>query len=141
MFEPTLLVSTVATAMVYTLAAFGLVVTYRVAGVFNLAFGYQAAFAAYLYWQFSSPVGGFGWNRILAALLVVLVCSPLIGLLLQQVLFRNRLEVLSAIIITLGLGVLVMGLIQIIWNPSQLRTVTSVFGAGFWRFGGPSVTQ
>jgi branched-chain amino acid transport system permease protein len=140
-FNPTLLISTVATAMVYILAAYGLVVTYRVTGVFNFAFGYQAAFSAYLYWQFSSPYGGFGWNRLVAAFVVVFVCSPLIGLLLQKVLFRKRLEVLSAIIITLGLGVFVTGLILIIWNPSQLRTVQSIFGPGFWRFGGTSVTQ
>ena len=107
MFDPTLLISTVATAMVYILAAYGLVVTYRVTGVFNLAFGYQAAFAAYLYWQFTSPVGGFGWNSTLSAFLVVFVCSPLIGLLLQRILFRKRLEVLSAIIVTLGLGVFI----------------------------------
>ncbi|MBM3676907.1 MAG: hypothetical protein FJW96_03345 [Actinobacteria bacterium] len=143
MFEPTILISVVATAMVYILASFGLVVTYRVAGVFNLAFGYQAAFAAYLYWQFSSnSAGAFGLNPIVAAVLVVFVCSPLIGLLLQQVLFRKRQEVLSAIIITLGLGVFTTGLIEKIWPSDQiLRTVNSVFGTGFWRVGSASITQ
>jgi branched-chain amino acid transport system permease protein len=143
MFEPTILISVVATAMVYILAAFGLVVTYRVAGVFNLAFGYQAAFAAYLYWQFSSDSpGAYDLPAAVAAILVVFVFSPLIGLLLQQVLFRKRQEVLSAIIITLGLGVFITGLIQKMWPSDQiLRTVNSVFGPGYWRVGNASITH
>ena len=72
MFNSTLLVAAVATGMVYVLAAYGLVVTYRVTGVFNLALGYQAALAAFLYWQLSVA---WGWNRILSALLVVFVAG------------------------------------------------------------------
>ena len=138
MFELTLLISAVATAMVYVLSAYGLVVTYRVAGVFNLALGYQAALAAFLYWQF---VVDWGWSRYIGAILVVFIAGPLMGIVIQQVLFRKRREVLSSIIITLGLGVLINGVIQVLWGAtSELRTVPSIFGDKFWRVGSTSLT-
>ena len=139
MFELTLLISAVATAMVYVLSSYGLVVTYRVAGVFNLALGYQAALAAFLYWQLAV---GWGWNTVLSALVVVLVAGPVMGLAIQQILFRKRREVLSSIIITLGLGVLISGFIAVFWgSTSELRTVPSVFGDKFWHVGSSSVTH
>lgn len=139
MFELTLLVSVVATAMVYVLSAYGLVVTYRVAGVFNLALGYQAAFAAYLYWQLSVQ---WHWSPVLAAAAVVFVVAPLVGVAVQQVLFRKRREVLSSIILTLGFGVFINGIIEVLWGgTSDVRTVPSVFGASFWRVGSASITH
>ncbi len=56
-------------------------------------------------------------------------------------LFRKRREVLSSIIITLGLGVLINGFIQVLWGAtSELRTVPSIFGSKFWRVGSTSLT-
>ena len=137
MFDATLLISVVATAMVYVLSTYGLMVTYRVAGVFNLAFGYQAALAAFLYWQLNVtwgirqvPVGGdrrAAWP------------GPLMGILIQRLLFRRRRDVLSAIILTLGLGVFINGLIEILWSSAAVRTVPSLFGQGFWRVGSTSI--
>ena len=43
MFDVTLIIAAVAVAMVYVVSSYGLVVTYRVGGVFNFALGYQAA--------------------------------------------------------------------------------------------------
>ena len=139
MFNLTLLVSVVATAMIYILSAYGLVVTYRVAGVFNLALGFQAAFSAFLYWQFSVQ---WKWNSYLGALAVVLVFAPLLGIAAQQVLFRKRRDVLSSIIITLGLGAVLNGGIEILWGgTSEVRSVPSVFGSKFWRVGSASITH
>ena len=138
MFNLTLLISALATAMVYVLASYGIVVTYRVAGVFNFAYGYQAALAAFLYWQLDVQ-----WNLgpYVSAVLVVFAAGPLMGFVVQQVLFRQRRDALASIIITLGLGVLIDGIIQLIWGgSSQVRTVPSVFGAGYWRFGGAALT-
>ncbi len=139
MLNLTLLISALATAMVYVLAAYGIVVTYRVAGVFNFAYGYQAAFAAFFYWQLQVQ-----WHlgSYLSAALVVFVAGPLMGFVVQQVLFRQRRDALASIIITLGLGVLIDGFIQLIWGgSSQVRTVPSVFGSGYWRFGSAALTQ
>ena len=113
MFELTLIVSAVATAMIYVFSAYGLVVTYRVAGVFNLALGYQAALAAFLYWQLAED---WGWSRYIAAVVIVFIIAPLIGVVVQQMLFRKRREVLSSIILTLGLGVFISGLIAVFWG-------------------------
>jgi branched-chain amino acid transport system permease protein len=136
MLNPTLLVSVIATAMVYVLSTYGLLVTYRVAGVFNFALGYQAALAAFLYWQLNVQ---WGVNKFLAVVVVVFVSGPVIGMAIQRVLFRRRREVLSSIIITLGLGVFINGLIGVLWSSSEVRTVPSLFGAGFWRIGSTSI--
>lgn len=139
MFNPTLLLSALATAMVYVLASYGIVVTYRVAGVFNFAYGYQAALAAFLYWQ---CVVQWHLNTYVAAFLVVFVAGPLMGFIVQQVLFRQRRDALASIIITLGLGVLIDGVIQLVWGGStEVRTVSSVFGGGYWRFGSAALTH
>jgi branched-chain amino acid transport system permease protein len=138
MFNGTLLISVLSTGMIYLLAAYGLIVTYRVAGVFNLAFGFLAAFSAFLYWQL---VVGWGWNRYLGAAVVVGVFAPLVGIAIQQVLFRQRREVLSAIIITLGLGVGLQGLIGVFWGGSStVLTAPSVFGGKFWHLGSAAIT-
>ncbi len=138
MFNGTLLISVLSTGMIYLLAAYGLIVTYRVAGVFNLALGFQAAFCAFLYWQL---VVGWGWDRYLGAVAVVLVFGPLMGIAIQQVLFRKRREVLSSIIITLGLGVALEGLIGVFWGGSStVRTAPSVFGGKFWHLGSAAIT-
>ena len=136
MFTATLLISVVATAMVYVLSTYGLMVTFRVAGVFNFAFGYQAALAAFLYWQLNVT-----WHidKYLAAAIVVLVAGPLMGILIQRLLFRRRRDVLSAIILTLGLGVFINGLIEVLWSSAAVRTVPSLFGQGFWRVGGTTI--
>ncbi len=137
MFDPVLLVSVVAMATIYALSAYALVVTYRVTGVFNLALGFQAALAAFLYWQLTV---GWGIDKYLSAIVVVGVLAPLLGLAIQQTLFRKRRDVLTAIIVTIGLGVAINGLMQTVWDTSVVRTVPSLFGSGFVTILGTTVT-
>lgn len=137
MFDATLIIAAVAVAMVYVLASYGLIVTYRVGGVFNFALGYQGALAAFVYWQ---CVVEWGIGKHVAAALVVLVFAPVTGFLIQKVLFRRRRDTLASIIITIGLGVAIAGLIQLLWEPGTVRTAPSLFGDGFFRFLGTSVT-
>lgn len=125
MFDIVFLVSVVAVAMIYAISAFGLLVTYRVAGVFNLAFGYQAAFAAFLYWQCAV---GWGIDKYVSAVLVAAIAMPLFGVAIQQALFRQRRDVLTGVIVTIGLGVALNGLIQTLWKTSDVRRVPSLFG-------------
>jgi branched-chain amino acid transport system permease protein len=70
---------------VYALLAVGLVVTYRTTGVFNLAFGPQAFFAAAVYYDTHI---NHGWPMWLALLWTVGIVSPLVGILLDRFLFR-----------------------------------------------------
>ena len=127
MFDVLFIVSALAVAMIYALAAFGLIVTFRVTGVFNLAFGFQASFAAFLYWQMAAA---WEWDPVLSALLIVFVVSPIMGMFVQVTLFRRPRDMLTAIIVTLGLGIALGGLIQTIWRTSEVRRVPSVFGSG-----------
>lgn len=70
---------------VYALLAVGLVVTYRTTGVFNLAFGPQAFFAAAVYYDTHTT---HGWPIWLALIFTVGIVSPLVGVLLDVLLFR-----------------------------------------------------
>jgi branched-chain amino acid transport system permease protein len=70
---------------VYALLAVGLVLAYRTTGVFNLAFGPQAFLAAAVYYDAHVTHGmpmGF------ALVLAVFIVSPLVGLILDRLLFR-----------------------------------------------------
>jgi branched-chain amino acid transport system permease protein len=137
MFELTLLFSAISVASVYVLASYGLIVIYRVGGVFNFALGFQGAFAAFLYWQLIE----WGLNKYVGAVLVVFISGPLVGLMIQQVLFRRRRDVLTAMIVTIGLGVAISGLIQVLWPTDVIRTAPSLFGEGFFRVAGTTVTH
>ena len=70
---------------VYALLAVGLVLAYRTTGVFNLAFGPQAFLAAAVYYDTHIT---HGWPMWLALLFTVGFISPLIGVLLDRLLFR-----------------------------------------------------
>jgi branched-chain amino acid transport system permease protein len=131
-------VSALAVAMIYSLSAFGLIVTFRVTGVFNLAFGFQASLAAFLYWQLTV---GWSLSPALSAVLIVFVASPLMGALIQVALFSRPRDMLTAIIVTLGLGIALGGLIQTLWRTSEVRRVPSVFGSGTFTFFGTAVTM
>ena len=71
---------------VFALVAIGLVLTYKTSGVFNLAFGAQAFVAAVVYYELRVRNG---WPTLVALVLVVLVLSPLLGLLLELLIFRH----------------------------------------------------
>lgn len=71
---------------VFALVAVGLVLTYRTAGVFNLAFGAQAFLSAAVYYDTRSR---HDWPIWAAFVLAVLVVAPLLGLVLDRALFRH----------------------------------------------------
>jgi branched-subunit amino acid ABC-type transport system permease component len=70
---------------VYALLAVGLVLAYRTTGVFNLAFGPQAFFAAAVYYDTHVT---HGWSMWAGLVVSVLVVSPLVGVILDRGLFR-----------------------------------------------------
>jgi branched-subunit amino acid ABC-type transport system permease component len=71
---------------VFALVAVGFVLTYKVSGVFNLAFGAQAYASAAVYYELRVK---HGWPTPPAAVLAVLVFSPLLGLVLYWLIFRH----------------------------------------------------
>lgn len=71
---------------VYALLAVGLVLTYRAAGVFNLALGAQAFVSAAVYYDVRAR---HDWPILAAFFLAVVVVGPLLGLVLNHALFRH----------------------------------------------------
>src|SRR5688572_30852689 len=71
---------------VYALVALGFVLTYKTSGVFNLAFGAQAYVSAAMY--FKTRVV-WEWEIIPSLLVSVVVMAPLIGLILERLIFRH----------------------------------------------------
>ena len=70
---------------VFALVAIGLVLTYKTSGVFNLAFGAQAYVSAAVYYDTHVR---HKWPILAAFALAVIVVGPLVGLILDRVIFR-----------------------------------------------------
>lgn len=70
---------------VYALIAVGIVLTYKTTGVFNFAYAAQAFLAGAVYVKMVQVDGDPRWLGLVVAVLLV---SPLLGLLLDRVLFR-----------------------------------------------------
>jgi branched-subunit amino acid ABC-type transport system permease component len=87
----------------YALMAAGLVLTFRASGVFNLAFGAQAYVSAV---GFSIAVHD-GWPKWAAFLLAVVVAGPVIGLVLDRVLFRHTRTAPPLVKLVPALGLLI----------------------------------
>jgi branched-subunit amino acid ABC-type transport system permease component len=105
---------------VYALLAVGLVVTYRTTGVFNLAFGPQAFFAAAVYYDTHVT---HGWPIWLAAIWTIGIVSPLLGILLDRFLFRflRTASETAKLVTVLGLFVAVPAIVWL-WFGQDLRT-------------------
>lgn len=111
---------------VFALVAVGLVLTYKTSGVFNLAFGAQAYVAAVVFYELRVRNG---WDTVPAFALVVLVISPLIGLILDLAIFRQlrTASPLAKLVASLGLLVAVPQFVQI-----QLGTSPTYGVVGIW---------
>lgn len=120
---------------VAALSGIGLVVTYRATGVFNLAHGAMATFLAYLHWEL---VARQGVPELVAAPLCVLVLAPLLGVVGYRAVFRplqqRNASPAEALVTTLGLFVLVVGLTTVLWG-NAARRAPSVFPTAHWSIG------
>ena len=115
---------------VAALAGLGLLVTYRVTGVFNLAFGAIAAFAAELLRQ---AVRGWGVPLWPAVALVVLVVCPLVGVAISIGVFRplerRRAGTAESLVASLGVFVLLVGFISVVWGVQAHPDAPALFSA------------
>ncbi|WP_018636329.1 ABC transporter permease [Parafrankia elaeagni] len=104
---------------IYALAALGLVSTYLSAGVLNFAYGAYAFFAARLYFYLHVEQG---WGILPAAALVILVVSPLAGLVLWALLFRGlaRSPTLVKVAATIGLSVAIPPAAQLLFGKEEI---------------------
>src|SRR3954465_9050215 len=100
---------------VYSLVALGFVLTYKTSGVFNLAFGAQAYVSAAMF--FKTRVE-WEWPLLPAILLSVVVLAPLVGVLLDVVIFRplRNASAIARLVVTIGRGVALPSLFDILFN-------------------------
>ena len=116
---------------VAALAAVGLIVTYRVTGVFNLAFGAIGMLCAYLLWQ---SVEVWHVPLALAAAVDLAVVAPGLGLALDRFVFRpldrRRADAAEHLVATLGVFVLIVGVVVVIWSTQSRGNAPSLLPSG-----------
>lgn len=135
MFYAGLALNGLAIGCVAALAAVGLLATYRVTGVFNIAFGSNAVFCAYVMWQ---CVRVWHMSVGVAALLVLGIVAPGVGLLLERLVYRplRRSGASGLLVATLGVLVLQLGLTFLLWGGRSYVDAPSLLPAGSVRLTG-----
>jgi len=118
-----------------SLSGVGLIITYRATGVFNIAQGAIAMIAAYLFWE---AVEDWHVPIVVAALVVLLVFAPALGVLVQRIVFRplQRRDASPAesLVATIGLTVLLIGIAYKVWGP-QAQSAPSLLPQRVWQVG------
>ena len=120
-----LLVAGVATGSIYAVTASGLVVTFNTTGVFNFAHGAMGMFLAYVYWQLWQG-WGLPWGLSLA--LVLLVCAPVLGVIVELAVMRPLYTASMPVklVVSLGLLLMLVGLAVTIWPPTVAYAVPEI---------------
>jgi branched-chain amino acid transport system permease protein len=117
------------------LSGVGLIVTYRATGVFNIAQGAIAMIAAYVFWQLAHV-----WHLpvVVAALIVLLVIAPGVGVLFERVVFRpltrRSASPAESLVATIGLTVLLIGIAHEVWG-DQARPAVTLLPSRVWTVG------
>jgi branched-chain amino acid transport system permease protein len=101
---------------IYALLAVGLVLTYKTAGVFNLAFGAQAFAAGAVYYEARTRHD----IAIPVAVLIALVFSAVLGFVLDRMLFRylRTAPPIARLVTTLGLLVAIPEIVKLFFDVS-----------------------
>ena len=112
-----LVVNIIVLAAIYALLACGYVMIYRVSRVMNMAHGELAMLGAYLLFSAASLLVGHPVVAIVAAV----ISSLVVGVLVYVVLMRKMTGemVLAAILTTIAIGILLRGLVVLIWSAAQ----------------------
>ncbi|HEV2635282.1 MAG TPA: ABC transporter permease [Actinocrinis sp.] len=126
-----------AVGCVAALAAVGLIVTYRVTGVFNLAFGAIGMVCAYLLWQsvdvWHVPIG-------LAAAVDLALVAPGLGLALDRLVFRplhrRQADAAERMVASLGVFVLIVGVVVVLWGTGSRGAAPALLPSGSLRLPG-----
>ncbi len=123
-----LLVFGLASAAIYAVAASGLVVTYQTSGIFNFAHGAVAMWAAFVYWQLSSP-DAWGLPVWLSLVLTLGVFAPAFGFVIDRVLMRRLHDAspITRIVVPIGLLVALIQLATVVWSPAESRNLPRFF--------------
>jgi branched-chain amino acid transport system permease protein len=125
-------VSGLASGGVFGALALALVLIHRATGIINFAQGEMATFSTYLLWTLTVNHGWSYWPAFAA----MLALSFGGGVGIYQLVIRpnERGSVLRVVIVTIGLLILLNGLMSLIWS-GEVRAVESPFRAGTFTIG------
>jgi branched-chain amino acid transport system permease protein len=121
------------------LSGVGLIVTYRATGVFNIAQGAIAMISAYVFWQLVEV-----WHvpTALGAVFVLFVFAPLVGVLVQRLVFRplqrRQASAAESLVATIGLTVLLIGIAYKVWG-AQAQNAVDVLPQSVWTVGSVTI--
>jgi branched-chain amino acid transport system permease protein len=112
-----LLVNIIVLGSIYALIACGYVLIYRVSRILNLAHGELMMLGAYLVLATASLFN----NQPALALCAAMLLSIVVGVLVYVLLMRKMTGemVLAAILATVALGILIRGVVVIVWSAQQ----------------------
>jgi branched-chain amino acid transport system permease protein len=123
---------------IYALTATGLTVTYITSGIFNFAHGAVGMIAAFTYWELTAK---YGWPQAPAALAVLFVLAPIMGLLIEQLMRRlHGAPTEVTLVISLGLLLALIGIAQSRWDPGIARVLPEFFAGHQVRILGVNVS-
>ena len=113
----------IAAGGIYGLLALGFVFIFMASGVFNFATGQMMMLGAYFFLAFSKIPGLPWW----AAFALAILGSIVVAIILEWVVIRRLIgqPVISAVMVTMGLGWMLQGAASLIWGqvPQQLPDV------------------
>lgn len=112
-----LLVNIVVLASIYALIACGYVLIYRVSRVLNLAHGELMMLGAYAVLATASLFSGHPAMALAAAIVLSLVVGVLVYVFLMRKMTGEM--VLAAILTTVALGILIRGVVVLVWSAQQ----------------------
>ena len=112
-----LVLNIVVLAAIYALIACGYVLIYRVSRVLNLAHGELMMLGAYLLLTTASSFSGHALFAIAAAVVLSLIVGILVYVLLMRKMTGEM--VLAAVLTTVALGILLRGLMIVVWSAQQ----------------------
>jgi branched-chain amino acid transport system permease protein len=131
------IVSGLASGSIYASLALAIVLIHRATGVINFAQGEMATFSTYIAWTLTVNHGVAYWP----AFFLTLALSFGGGVAVHQVLIRpiERGSVLRVVIVTIGLLLILNGLVTLIWS-GEVRAVESPFPTGTIDIGGVAIS-
>lgn len=109
----------VASGGLYALAALAFVLVYKATRVVNIAIGEILMVGAYLFFAFAATFALPVWMAVLGAVLG----AGLLGAVVERTIIRPLLgePPISVFMVTVGLGSILVGLVEIIWTADQRR--------------------
>jgi len=112
-----LVVNVIVLGSIYALIACGYVLIYRVSRVLNLAHGELMMLGAYLVLVTASLFSGHPAMALAAAIFLSLLTGALVYVFLMRRMTGEM--VLAAILTTVALGILIRGLVVLVWSAQQ----------------------